>query len=41
VVEGSDVTTRVPGGELVTSVAFECQGSPLVVRLLKKVDSTN
>ncbi len=41
VVEGADVTTSVHGGELVTSVAFECQGSPLVVRLLKKVASTN
>ncbi len=41
VVEGNDVTTRVPGGELITSVAFECQGTPLVVRLLKKADSRN
>jgi chemotaxis protein CheX len=41
VVDGADVTTRMTGGELVTSVAFECQGSPLVVRLLKKRGSTN
>jgi chemotaxis protein CheX len=41
VVEGTDFTTRMLGGELVTSVAFECEGSPLVVRLLKKVDSAN
>lgn len=41
VVEGADVSTRVHGGELVTWVAFECQGSPLVVRLLKKLDSAN
>lgn len=36
VVEGTDYTTRVPGGELLTTVAFDCQGSPLVVRLLRK-----
>lgn len=41
VVDGADVATRMTGGELVTSVAFECQGSPLVVRLLKKRGSTN
>jgi chemotaxis protein CheX len=38
VVEGADYTARVPGGELVTTVAFDCQGSPLVVRLLRKTD---
>jgi chemotaxis protein CheX len=37
VVEGADITTRIPGGAVVTSVAFDCQGSPLIVRLLKKV----
>ena len=36
VMEGTDTTTRVPGGEPVTTLAFDCQGSPLVVRLLKK-----
>lgn len=36
VVEGQDVTTRFPGGELLTSVAFDCQGAPLVVRLIRK-----
>jgi chemotaxis protein CheX len=41
VVEGSDYTTRLHGGTLVTTVAFECQGSPLVVRLLKKLDGPN
>jgi chemotaxis protein CheX len=41
VVEGTDYTTRLHGGELLTTVAFECQGSPLVVRLLKKVASAN
>ncbi len=41
VVEGADYTTRLLGGELLTTVAFECQGSPLVVRLLKKAVSTN
>lgn len=38
VVEGSDVSTRLPGGELLTSVAFDCNGDPLVVRLIKKTD---
>jgi chemotaxis protein CheX len=36
VVDGTDYTTRVPGGELVTTVAFDCDGGSLVVRLLKK-----
>jgi len=36
VVEGTDYTTRVPGSELVTTVAFDCDGGALVVRLLKK-----
>lgn len=36
VVEGNDLSTRFPGGELVTSVAFDCHGSTLVVRLIKK-----
>jgi chemotaxis protein CheX len=36
VVEGADLSTRLLGGELITTVVFECQGSPLVVRLLKK-----
>lgn len=36
VIEGSDYSTHLHGGELVTMVAFDCQGSPLVVRLLKK-----
>ncbi len=38
VVEGSEVSTRLPGGELLTSVAFDCNGDPLVVRLIKKAD---
>ena len=36
VVEGTGHTTRPPGGELVTTVAFDCQGSSLVIQLLKK-----
>jgi chemotaxis protein CheX len=36
VVEGADCTTRIPGGELVTTVAFDCDGGTLVVRLVKK-----
>jgi len=36
VVQGNDFSTRVPGGELVTQVHFECAGSPLVVRLLRR-----
>ena len=39
VVEGSAYTARVPGSELVTSVGFKCQGSPVVVRLLKKSEN--
>ncbi|MDZ4672900.1 MAG: chemotaxis protein CheX [Gemmatimonadota bacterium] len=39
VAEGTDLSTRVPGGELVTTVAFDCEGGPLVVRLLKKTES--
>ena len=36
VVEGTDYTTRVPGSELVTTVAFDCAGGPLVVHLFKQ-----
>ncbi len=36
VVEGTDYSARVPGSELLTSVGFKCQGSPVVVRLLRK-----
>jgi len=36
VVEGSDLSTRLVGGQLVTCVAFDCNGSMLVVRLIKK-----
>ncbi|MFN8651630.1 MAG: chemotaxis protein CheX [Gemmatimonadales bacterium] len=36
VIEGDDFSTGFPGGELLTTVAFECQGAPLVVRLIKK-----
>jgi chemotaxis protein CheX len=39
VVEGADITTRLHGGELLTTVAFDCQGSTLVVRLLKKSEN--
>jgi chemotaxis protein CheX len=38
VVEGSDYSTRLAGGRLVTTVAFDCDGSALVVRLLQKAD---
>jgi chemotaxis protein CheX len=38
VVEGTDLTARLLGGELVTSVAFDCNGSTLVVRLLRKTE---
>lgn len=41
VAEGTGYATRMPGGEPVTTVAFDCQGSPLVVRLLKHVDTPN
>lgn len=36
VVEGSDLSTRLVGGELLTTVAFNCDGSTLVVRLIRK-----
>lgn len=36
VVEGKDGASPVLGGNLVTMVAFDCQGTPLVVRLLQK-----
>jgi chemotaxis protein CheX len=39
VVEGTEYATRITGSELLTSVAFKCQGSPVVVRLLKKSDN--
>lgn len=38
VVEGGDLSSRVTGGELVTTVGFDCVGSPLIVRLHKKAD---
>lgn len=38
VVEGQDLSTRFPGCELLTSVSFDCQGAPLVVRLIRKAD---
>ena len=37
VVEGREQASRLLRGELITTVAFECHGSPLVVRLHKKV----
>ncbi|HTS87532.1 MAG TPA: chemotaxis protein CheX [Gemmatimonadales bacterium] len=36
VLEGSATTGGHPGGEPVTTVSFDCLGSPLVVRLLRK-----
>jgi chemotaxis protein CheX len=38
VVEGTDLSTRLLGCEPITSVAFDCHGSQLVVRLVKKVE---
>jgi chemotaxis protein CheX len=38
VVQGADRTTRLMGGTPVTTVAFDCQGTPLVVRLLQKTE---
>lgn len=38
VTEGGDFSTRVSGGTLVTTVAFDCEGSPLIIRLHKKSD---
>ncbi len=39
VIEGTEYSTRVPGSDLLTTVAFKCQGSPVVVRLLKKSEN--
>jgi len=36
VTEGIDYTVSVPGGRLLTQVAFECQGEPLRVSLLQR-----
>lgn len=36
VFDGVESSTRVPGSEVLTTVAFDCDGSTLVVRLLKK-----
>ncbi len=36
VFEGADSSTRVPGSEIVTTVVFDCEGTALTVRLLKK-----
>ena len=36
VVESADCTTRFPGGEVVSTVVFDCDGDALVVRLLRK-----
>ena len=36
VVESADYTTRFPGGEVVSTVVFDCDGDALVVRLLRK-----
>jgi len=36
VVEGNDSTLHIPGSSLVSQVAFECQGQPLLVMLLKR-----
>jgi chemotaxis protein CheX len=33
----TDGAAALPGGRTVTTVAFDCQGTPLVVRLLQKV----
>ena len=39
VTEGLDYSVSVPGGRLLTEVSFECQGEPLLVRVLKKEDA--
>lgn len=39
VMEGEDCTTHVHGGDNITTVAFDCGGTPLVVRLHKKLDT--
>ena len=36
VAEGGDYSARIPGGALVTTVAFDCGDDTLVVRLLQK-----
>lgn len=34
--EGAEVTSHVHGGTNITTVAFECRGTPLVIRLHQK-----
>lgn len=36
VVAGTDYTTRIPGSTLLSAVAFDWDGDPLVVRLMRK-----
>lgn len=38
VTEGIDYTVSVPGGRLLSQVAFECQGEPFRVSLLQRAD---
>jgi CheY-specific phosphatase CheX len=35
--EGEDVTSHVHGGTNITTVAFDCSGTPLVIRLHQKL----
>jgi len=39
VAEGGDLARGIPGGTLVTMLAFECLGTPLVVRLHRKAEA--
>ena len=41
VVEGSDYRVIVPGSHVVTQLAFECQGEPVKVTLLKGQKTTH
>jgi len=36
VIEGSSYRVRVPGGQIVNRVAFECEGLPFVVSLIAR-----
>jgi chemotaxis protein CheX len=38
VTEGSDYSVTFPGGRLLSQIAFDCQGEPLLITLLQRSD---
>ncbi len=41
VVAGTEYTTRIPGSTLLSAVAFDWEGDPLVVRLMRRTPEEN